>query len=135
MTGAGWSTRIVHSWPPLVQVPLAAGAVRTWDSGERRNGVLAHITLATITSDLESPTGCGWRRKPSTGLASLRSVRARERWLASPVVELDSQGGADHRELAVLARRIPPCGRSGPVPARYDHRLDLTSGAVRKSIT
>lgn len=69
------------------------------------------------------------------GVASLRSVRARERWLASPVVELDSRGGADHRELAALARRIPPFGRSGPVPARYDHRLDLTSGAVRKSIT
>jgi transcriptional regulator with XRE-family HTH domain len=84
----------------------AAGAVRAWGSGERRNGVLANITLATIHVRAGEPDGVRLAKGAIDGAALLRSVRARERWLEPLATALEARPGGDYHELARMARRV-----------------------------
>ena len=84
----------------------AAGAVRAWGSGERRNGVLADITLATIYVIAGEPDGLRLAKGAIDGAAMLRSVRARERWLEPLAAALEARPGSDARELARMARQV-----------------------------
>jgi hypothetical protein len=84
----------------------AAGAVRARGSGERRNGVLADITLATIHVRAGEPDGLRLAKAAIDGAALLRSIRARERWLAPLADALEARSGADARELARMARQV-----------------------------
>ncbi|MDQ4032176.1 MAG: helix-turn-helix transcriptional regulator [Actinomycetota bacterium] len=83
----------------------AAGAVRAWGSGERRNGVLADITFATIHVKAGEPDGLRLAKGAIDGAALLRSVRARERWLEPLAAALEARRGSDARELARRARQ------------------------------
>ena len=89
-----------------VAEPYAAGAVRAWGSGERRNGVLADITLATIHVRAGEPDGLALAKKAIDGVALLRSVRARVRWLEPLVAALESRPGGDYQQLARMARQV-----------------------------
>ncbi|MDQ4031121.1 MAG: hypothetical protein M3332_02155, partial [Actinomycetota bacterium] len=84
----------------------AAGAVRAWGIGERRNGVLADITLAAIHVRAGEPDGLRLAKGAIDGAALLRSVRARKRWLAPLADALDARTGGDARELARMARQV-----------------------------
>ncbi len=84
----------------------AAGAVRAWGSGERRNGVLADITLATIHVRAGEPDGVRLAKGAIDGAALLRSVRARERWLEPLAAALEARPGSDAGELARMARQV-----------------------------
>jgi len=84
----------------------AAGAVRAWGSGERRNGVLADITLATVHVKAGEPDGSQRAKEAIDGVALLRSVRARERWLEPLAAALEARPGSDARELARTARQV-----------------------------
>ena len=89
-----------------VAEPYAAGAVRAWGSGEQRNGVLADITLATIHVRAGEPDGLPLAKKAIDGVALLRSVRARVRWLEPLVAALEARPGSDYRDLARMARQV-----------------------------
>ena len=84
----------------------AAGAVRAWGSGERRNGVLANTTLAIIHVKAGEPDGARLAKEAIDGVALLRSVRARERWLEPLATALEARPGGDYRELARMARQV-----------------------------
>ncbi|HYZ08487.1 MAG TPA: helix-turn-helix transcriptional regulator [Pseudonocardiaceae bacterium] len=84
----------------------AAGAVRAWGSGERRNGVLADITLATIRVRAGEPNGLRLAKGAIDGAGLLRSVRARKRWLEPLADALDARPGSDAQELARTARQV-----------------------------
>ncbi|MDQ3990471.1 MAG: hypothetical protein M3291_15020, partial [Actinomycetota bacterium] len=85
----------------------AAGAVRAW--GERRNGVLAEVTLAIIHIKAGEPDGLRLAQRAIEGVASLRSMRARERWLGPLTAVLEARPGGDARELARSARQASEC--------------------------
>jgi hypothetical protein len=84
----------------------AAGAMRAWGSGERRNGVLANTTLATIHVKAGEPDGARLAKEAIDGVAVLRSVRARQRWLEPLATALEARPGDDYRELARMARQV-----------------------------
>ena len=84
----------------------AAGAVRAWGSGERRNGVLANTTLAIIHVKAGEPDGARLAKEAIDGVAVLRSVRARQRWLEPLATALEARPGGDAKQLARMARRV-----------------------------
>ncbi|MDQ3275831.1 MAG: helix-turn-helix domain-containing protein [Actinomycetota bacterium] len=84
----------------------AVGAVRARAGGERRNGVLADVTLAIIHVRAGEPDGVRLAKQAIDGVASLRSVRARERWLEPLAAALEARPGSDYRELARMARQV-----------------------------
>ena len=84
----------------------AAGAVRAWGSGERRNGVLADITLATIHVQAGEPDGARLAKTAIDGVGLLQSLRARQHWLEPLATALEARPGSDYRELARIARQV-----------------------------
>jgi len=90
----------------LLEVPgddPRTAVLTAWLAGE---SALALADMRHEQAPRGNPMGCGWPRTAKDGAASLRSLRARQRWLRSLIVELDARGSFDHRELAMLARRV-----------------------------
>lgn len=85
---------------------FAAGAVRVSGAAERRNGVLASVTLATIHVRAAEPGGILLAKTAIDGVRGLRSVRARRQWLRPLTEALETRPSADYRELAQMARQV-----------------------------
>ncbi|MGH3812656.1 MAG: helix-turn-helix domain-containing protein [Pseudonocardiaceae bacterium] len=89
-----------------VAEPFAASAVRICGAGERRNGVLARVTLATVHVQAGDPNGATLAKAAIEGVSELRSTRARERWLEPLADVLDTRPGSDARDVARMARQV-----------------------------
>ncbi len=84
---------------------FASSSVRGWGEGDRRDGVLGEITLATVHVRAGEPDGLRLAHGAVTGVAHLRSQRARDR-LAPLADALDYRPGSDPRQLARMARQV-----------------------------
>ncbi len=84
----------------------AAGSVRAWQgSNERRDTVLADVTLATVHVRAGERDGLPRAQQAIREVAELRSVRARDR--LTPLAEaLAARPDSGSRELAQHARRV-----------------------------
>lgn len=84
---------------------FAASSVRLWGEGQRRDGIQARITLATIHMLAGEPDGVTLAKTAIDGVTETRSSRARHR--LTPLIEaLDSRSGSDASDLARHARRV-----------------------------
>lgn len=85
--------------------PFAASAVQTFGAHERRDGVKARLTLATIQVQAGEPNGLVLAHQVMQEVAELYSVPTRQRLL--PLAEaLETRPGSDAKDLARTARRI-----------------------------
>ncbi len=89
-----------------VAEPFAAVAVRVSGAAERRNRVLASVTLATIHVRAAEPCGILLAKTAIDGVRGLRSVRARQQWLRPLTEALEARPSAEYRELARMARQV-----------------------------
>jgi len=85
--------------------PFAASAVQTFGTRDRRDGVKARLTLATIQVQAGEPRGLVLARQAIDEVAVLHSVPARRR--LSPLSEaLAARPGSDARDLAHSAYQV-----------------------------
>ncbi|HEU0089889.1 MAG TPA: helix-turn-helix domain-containing protein [Pseudonocardiaceae bacterium] len=85
--------------------PFAASAARTFAAHERRDGVKARLTLATIHVQAADSRGLVLARQVIDEVAALHSVPTRQRLI--PLAEtLDTRPGSDAKELARNARQV-----------------------------
>lgn len=85
---------------------FAASSVRTWETGsDRRDGIIADITLARLYVTAREPRGIPLSRKAIDGVAKFGSARSRDR-LAPLVIALGARRDAPSRELADYGRRV-----------------------------
>lgn len=85
--------------------PFAASAVRTFGTRDRRDGVKARLTLATIQVQAGEPRGLVLARQAIDEVAVLHSVPTRQR--LSPLAEaLAARPGSDAKDLAHSAHRV-----------------------------
>lgn len=85
--------------------PFAANSVREWGKGERRDGVLAEITLATLHVQAGEPDGPALAMSAIDGVAGPRSARARAR--LRPLGDtLTARSDSASRDLARHARLV-----------------------------
>ncbi|MGH3978450.1 MAG: hypothetical protein ACRDRZ_05550 [Pseudonocardiaceae bacterium] len=94
----------------------AAVSVRTCGDGERRNGVLAGITHATVYVQAGEPRGLTMAKTAIDEVASLRSVRARKWWL----VPLADCASSRWRSGSRCAPSSPTASSPGTAPRRTD---------------
>lgn len=84
-----------------------ATSIQTWKQGtDRREGVVADITLARLHVQIGERDGLRLAAAAIDDVAKLRSGLARELWLASLANTLDSRPGSDTRMLAHRAREV-----------------------------
>jgi len=81
-------------------------SMRTWGREHRRDAAQASITLATIHVRAGEPDALRLANEAITGVAQLRSQRARDRLapLAAALGSRSGRPGSDYRELARMAR-------------------------------
>jgi tetratricopeptide (TPR) repeat protein len=85
--------------------PFAASAVRTFATRDRRDGVKARLTLATIQVQAGEPGGLVLARHAVDEVTVLHSVPTRQRLI--PLAEaLAARPGSDAKDLAHRARQI-----------------------------
>lgn len=85
---------------------FAAAAVRAWDGvPDRRQAVLAGITLATVHVQAGEPRGLELAHGAITGVTKISSVRARRR-LEPLAAALEARPGSDAKELTRMARQV-----------------------------
>jgi len=89
--------------------------VRAWGSGERRNGVLADITLATIHITAGQPDGARLAKKAIDGVGLLRVDPC------SPALART----ANRRTGSPDRQRLPGAGQDGPA-GRHDPGVTST---------
>ena len=85
--------------------PFAATAVRTFGSHERRDGVKARLTLATLQVQAGEPRGLALARRAIDEVAVLPSVPTRQR-LGPLAKVLAARPGSDAKELAHRALQV-----------------------------
>ncbi|MGH3889794.1 MAG: hypothetical protein ACRDSZ_25065 [Pseudonocardiaceae bacterium] len=85
--------------------PFAASAVRIFGAHERRDGVKARLTLATIQVQAGEPGGLGLARRAIDEVAVLHSVPTRQR--LSPLAQaLAARPGSEAKDLAHSAHQV-----------------------------
>jgi transcriptional regulator with XRE-family HTH domain len=88
----------------------AATSVRAWRQGtDRREGVVADITLARVNVRAGEPTGLRMSAEAIESVRPLRSGLARE-WLIPLADDLGTQPGSDAQDLARTAREVAATG-------------------------
>ncbi|MGH3897136.1 MAG: helix-turn-helix domain-containing protein [Pseudonocardiaceae bacterium] len=100
-----------HTYLHLGQLVTAEAAlamsVRTFQhSGDRREGVVADISLARLHVQAGEPRGLVLAKAAIDAVAETRSGVARQIWLPPLADALESRSGSDARELARLARQV-----------------------------
>lgn len=85
---------------------FATSSVQTWETGtDRRDGIVADITLARVHVAMEEPRGLPLAQKAIDGVAKFDSARSRDR-LKPLVTALGSRRDTASRELAEHGRRV-----------------------------
>lgn len=100
-----------HTYLHLGQLVTAeailARSVRTFQqSGDRREGVVADISLARLYVQAGEPRGLVLAKSAIDAVAETRSGAARQIWLPPLADALENRSGSDARELARLARQV-----------------------------
>ncbi|MGH3369430.1 MAG: hypothetical protein ACRDPR_05470 [Nocardioidaceae bacterium] len=85
---------------------LATSARTLAQSADRREGVVADITLAQVHVQTGDSRGLVMARQAITAVAATKSVNARRLWLVPLSEALEKRPGSDARELARTARQV-----------------------------
>ncbi|MGH3942353.1 MAG: hypothetical protein ACRDTG_27785 [Pseudonocardiaceae bacterium] len=88
------------------QATLAKSAHTFRQSGDRREGVVANISLARLHVQAGDSRGLVLAKSAIEAVTETRSGTARQIWLPPLAVALEAQSGSDAKELARMARRV-----------------------------
>ncbi|MCA1672197.1 MAG: hypothetical protein LC799_08350, partial [Actinobacteria bacterium] len=84
-----------------------AVAAQTFAQGsDRREGVVAELTLARLHVQAGEPRGLAMAKSAINAVTQTRSGVARQIWLPPLATALEARPGSDARELARMARQI-----------------------------
>lgn len=88
------------------EATLAESAQTFRQSGDRREGVVANISLARLHVQAGDPRGFILAKSAIDAVAETRSGTARQIWLPPLAAALEARPGSDAKELARLARQV-----------------------------
>ncbi|MGH3904469.1 MAG: hypothetical protein ACRDTE_09810, partial [Pseudonocardiaceae bacterium] len=85
---------------------LAVSAQTFQQSADRREGVVADLTLALVHVQTGDSRGLAMAREAIIAVSATKSGNARELWLEPLAGALEARPGSDARELARMARQV-----------------------------